>query len=328
MALSLAFAYGIGMKLPYLAPIFAVFVSAVPKPPMGPKGLVGVVLLVFGTTSVGLLLVPLLINYPASAVLVVLLGVYLSNYLSINLGKGPVGTFLIVGFTMISAAGLASFEMARAVIDALILGIGIAIVCQWIIYPLLPEDAAETPGKEPESAATTPTWVALRATLIVMPAYVVALSNPAMYLPIIMKSVSLGQQSSVLGARDAGRELLGSTFLGGCLAILLWAGLGIATNLWMFFLWILLAGVYAAGKIYGVLGSRFPASFWTNTLVTMLILLGAAVQDSNSGKDVYSAFAIRMSLFVAVTLYAWGAVVLLERMRIRRLNQGTVAVPV
>jgi hypothetical protein len=39
----------------------------------------------------------------------------------------------------------------------------------------------------------------------------------------------------------------------------------------------------------------------------MLILLGPAFEDSASGKDVYAAFAVRMGLFVAVTLYAWPA---------------------
>jgi len=328
VALSLAMAYGAAMKMPYIAPIFALLLGAAPKPPMGLKGLVGVVLLVLVTTSVGLLLVPMLINYPVSALLVVLVGLYLSNYLSINLNKGPVGAFLTVGITLISAAGLASVEMARAVIDALVLGIGIAIICQWIIYPLFPEDAADIPNEGPAPAAAASTWIAWRATLIVMPVYFVALTNPAMYLPMIMKSVSLGQQSSALGARNAGQELLGSTFLGGCFAILVWMGLGIATNLWMFFLWILLAGVYAASKIYGVLRSRFPASFWVNAAVTMLILLGSAVQDANSGKDVYKAFFVRMALFVVVTLYAWGALAVLERLRVRRLSRGAGAIPV
>jgi hypothetical protein len=322
MALSLALAYGMRANLPFIAPIFALFLTAAPKPPMGPKDLVGVLLLVLATTSIGLLLVPLLLNYPASAFLMVLLGLYLSNYISINLGKGPVGTFLTIGMTVISVAGLASFALALAVVHALIMGIVLAIICQWIIYPLFPEDAAAIPEKGPAPAATTSNWIALRATLIVMPAYFVALTNPAMYLPLIMKSVSLGQQSSALDTRNAGRELLGSTYLGGCFAILIWAGLGIATNLWMFFLWMLLLGVYAASKIYGLLRSRFPASFWMNTVVTMLILLGSAVQDSNSGKDVYKAFAVRMSLFVVVTLYAWVAVLVLERLRFRRLGRG------
>ena len=59
-----------------------------------------------------------------------------------------------------------------------------------------------------------------------------------------------------------------------------------------------------------------------NTVVTMLILLGSAVQDSNGGKDVYKAFAVRMTLFVVVTLYAWIAVIVLERLRVRRLDRA------
>jgi hypothetical protein len=70
-----------------------------------------------------------------------------------------------------------------------------------------------------------------------------------MYLPIIVKAVALGQQGSMTGAHHAGRELLGSTFLGGCFAILLWFGLKIHPNLWMFFLWTFLLGVYFASKL-------------------------------------------------------------------------------
>jgi len=56
-----------------------------------------------------------------------------------------------------------------------------------------------------------------------------------------------------------------------------------------------------------------PPSFWSNALVTMLILLGHAIEDSAVGKDVFSASAIRAGLFVGVALYAWGTVWALER---------------
>ena len=134
-----------------------------------------------------------------------------------------------------------------------------------------------------------------------------------------MKSVSLGQQASTVSAREAGVELLGSTFLGGCFALLIWFALGLSVNLWMFSLWILLFVIYLGAKIYGVSPSAHPASFWSNVGVTTLILLGSAVQDSETGKDVYTAFAVRMGLFVAVTLYAWFAIDLLERFRGRRI---------
>ena len=95
--------------------------------------------------------------------------------------------------------------------------------------------------------------------------------------------------------------------------------------LWMFFWLTLLVGIYFSAKLYRLLPSRFPASFWLNVAVTMLILLGPAVADSDSGKDVYAAFAVRMALFFAVTLYAWLAVHLLEQLRDRRRRSRLTA---
>jgi len=51
---------------------------------------------------------------------------------------------------------------------------------------------------------------------------------------------------------------------------------------------------------------------------TLFILLGSAVNDSSNGNDVYTAFAVRMGLFVLVAFYAWLAVYLLETWRKRR----------
>ena len=328
MALAQAIAYALALPIPFLAPLFALILGAAPTPPMGLKGLLGLIALVLITLGVGLLLFPLLTHYPFSAILIVALGLYLSAYLTVNMGKGLVGTFLTVGFTLISAAGTVSYGLATAVIQALVSGIALAVACQWLVYPWFPEDPAPATKPRPaKTGAMRSNWVALRATLIVLPAYLVALTNPAMYLAIIMKAVTLGQQDSVSGARDAGRELLGSTFLGGAFAVLLWFALKIHPNLWMLSLWTLLFGLYTASKLYGLVRSRFPGSFWLNTAVTVLILLGPAIEDSANGKDVYTAFIVRMGLFVAVTLYAWLAIVALETLRARRRQRVTPPSP-
>jgi hypothetical protein len=319
VALSLACGYALQLPLPYLAPIFGLMITAKPAGPMGLQGLVGLIVLVSVTMGAGLLLVPVLINYPFTGLLIVASGLFISNDLSVNKGKAAVGAFLTVGLTLLTAAGVASFVVALSVAKALGIGIAVAVLCQWIVCQLFPEDPvqmSQAPEKSPDREKSG--WIALRATLIVMPAYLLALINPAMYLPIIMKSVSLGQQGMETGPGGAGRELLGSTLLGGFFAIVFWGALGLLPNLWMFFLWMLLFGLYYSGKIYGLLATRFPASFWINVVVTMLILLGPAVQDSDSGQDVYKAFAVRMSLYIGVTIYAWAAIMLLEHWRKRR----------
>lgn len=321
VALSLAASYGLQLPLPYLAPIFALMLTVTPAPPLGMKGLLGLIVLVAVTMGTGLLMVPVLMNYPATGLMLVAVGLFVSNDLSVNKGKAAAGAFLTVGLTLLTAAGVASFALALLVAKILAVGIGLAVLCQWLVSLLFPEDpVTEGNTKSGDEEREQSSWIALRATLIVMPAYLMALINPVMYMPLIMKSVSLGQQGSLVSARSAGRELLGSTFLAGFFSIVLWWALSLAPNLWMFFLWVLLFGLYCSSKIYGLIATRFPASFWINVVVTMLILLGPAVQDSANGNDVYKAFAVRMSLFVVVTLYAWAAVSVLEYIRNRRLG--------
>lgn len=325
-SLSLAAAYGLAVPLPFLAPLFAFMLVSMPGPPMGAKGLLGLVVVMSIALSLGLLLIPMLLHYQLTALLVVAFGVYLSSYLTINMGKMLFGTFMTIGFTLISAAGSMNFAIATSVIQALAIGISVAVICHWIIYPWFPEDPAPASPKPAKAGnGEQSNWIALRSMIIVMPAYWLVLTNPGAYMAVIMKSVMLGQQSSTVDAKHAGRELLGSTFLAGVFAALFWIALKMSPNLWMFFLWMLLFSFYFASKIFGLIRSRFPASFWMNTAVTMLILLGPAVEDSANGKDVYAAFFSRMSLFILVTFYAWGAVALLERLRLKGTEKQSLA---
>ena len=151
-----------------------------------------------------------------------------------------------------------------------------------------------------------------------MPAFVLALTNPAMYVAIIMKSVMLGQQASSTNAGSAGRELVGSTLMGAWLAMLVWFGLSMQPNLWMLMLWIVAATLWSGAKLFGVRRTSFTPSFWVNALVTMLIVLGPAIEDAAVGNDVYKASAVRVALFIGVALYAWATVSLLQRWRASR----------
>jgi hypothetical protein len=315
-ALSLAIAYALDVDLPFLAPVFALFLTAKPAPPMGARGLMGLLLVVAVTLGIGLVLSPVLRHYPATGVLLVATGLFASTFLGVGKGKGAIATLLSVGLTMIPAAALIEHALAQSIVEALLVGITIAIACQKIVYPFLPEDPAPARASpaatdaDPREAA----WIALRTVLIVLPPVLMAFTNPSAYMAIIMKAVLLGQQGSFVQARAAGRELLGSTFLAGVFAVALWVALQAWPSLWMFFLLMLLLGGFLGGKLYGAIPTRFPASYWLNVGVTMLILVGPAVTDS-SGSGVRAAFVQRFLLFVAVTLYAWAAILILEHLR-------------
>ena len=324
IALSLAAAYALNMSMAYMAPLFAFILGAAPKAPLTPKALAGVLVAITVLLGVGLLLIPTLLYYPAAGLVMVLMGMFLANYISLNLGKGPVGTVLLVGVAMITMVGQLGYGIAQLLMLEMLLSIALAVVCQWLVYPLFPEDPGpplEMPKPEPEQS----TWLAARATLIVFPAYLLGLTNPTFYTPLILKSVALGSQASEADLRGARVELLSSTFLAGVMAILFWFCLKLAPNLWMFTLWTLAFSLFITAKLYGVLPTKHAPTFWQNVMITLLILVGQAVADSANGKDPYMAFAVRMSLFISVTIYASFAIEFLEWLKQRQLRRRQVA---
>jgi hypothetical protein len=323
-ALALAVAYALATPVAFVAPILAWMLTAPPGPPIAAKSVAGLLALIAITSLIGFALVPLLLLYPLSALLVAAAGVYACTYLSVSRGQALAGTLLTVGFTLIPAAGTVHFVIATTVAQALVASTAIAAICQRLVYPLFPEVSAPAPVAVQERTAEVQSdWIALRTTLILLPPLVLLLIDPMQYSPIIMKTVLLAQQASIVATRSAGRELVGSTLLSGIAAVVLWFLLGMAPNLWMFFLLTLVFGIVVASRLYGVHASRYSAAFWQNVFATTLILLGPALEDSAQGRDVYEAFAVRMSLFVCVALYAWAAVRALDNLRTRR-RESTV----
>jgi hypothetical protein len=315
-ALCLTASFGLGLPIPFLAPVLCLLLLASINRPLPFKAGLVLALAALLTTGIGLLLIPLLCYYPVSGVLLISVGLFLAFRFGLRGGNTLIMTFLVIGLTMISSAGIAEFELAAMVIGALVKGLLLAVVVVALSHGLFPDPPnAPSPPPAPPLPAEEVSRIALRATLIVLPAFLLALIDPAGYLPIILKAVSLGQQSSTTNARNAGRELLGSTLLAGLLAILFWSALSLFVHLWMFFLWMLLFGLVLARKLYALSPTRFTPGFWLNTLITLIILLGQSVQDSAAGKDVYTAFAIRMGLFILVTLYACLMVHLLDQRR-------------
>ncbi|SEJ06494.1 Protein of unknown function [Azotobacter beijerinckii] len=323
-AACLAASFGLALPIPFIPPVLTLFLLAMRNQPLSLKASLGLAVLAAVTTGGGLLLIPLLRYYPASGVLLVALCLFLCFGYALRGGNSLVSTFLIIGLTLVSATGASAFAIALTVIEALVKGLLLTSLCVALGHWLFSEPVglAEPPAK-PLPAPDETAWIALRATLVVIPAFLLALIDPSSYVPLVMKSVSLGQQVCGTSARDAGRELLGSTLLGGLLAMCFWSVLSLFPHLWMFFLWMLLFVLLLARRLLRLAATRQTLGFWLNSAVTLIILLGQSVQDSAAGKDVYTAFAVRMGLFVAVTLYACAAVYLIDLRRLRRPISAT-----
>ncbi|MCY1396976.1 hypothetical protein D9M71_119640 [compost metagenome] len=319
-ALCLAASFGLALPVPVLAPVFALPLLSARNQPLPVRAAPALAILVMACSGSGLLLIPLLRYTPASGVLLVGLCLFLCFRYAQQGGNPLVANFLVIGLTMISAAGASDFGLALSVVEAMAKGMLLAALSVALAHRLFPEPpGAPTPPPPPVPDAADAAWIALRATLIVLPAFLLALIAPDSFMPLIMKSVSLGQQTCETRARHAARELVGSTLLAGLLAIAIWSALSMFTHLWMFFLWVLLFALLQARRLYGVVATRQSPAFWVGCLSTMLILLGQSVQDSIAGQDVYQAFAVRMGLFLLVSIYASGMLYWIDSRRRRTL---------
>lgn len=320
LGLAVLIGYGLDLQLAFVVPLLTILFLCKPGPPIPfVKGAV-VAVFIAGLMVAGVLMVPLLENYPVTGVLLtaaVLYAVFFAGARKAN----PLTIFLVIAFTFIPVAGVADQALITVLAQGVGLGLGIGVVVSGLSHALFPDapgpaQAAAAPVDVSREAAS---WGALQATVVVMPVFVLALTNPAMYIPAIMKTVGLGQQAgSSTDARSAGHELVGSTLMGALMAAVIWAGLSLRPNLWMLILWIVAAGFWTGVRLFRVRPTSEPPSFWVNALMTMLILLGPAIEDSANGKDVYAASATRVALFIGVAFYAWATVWVLERWRASR----------
>ncbi|NDO82981.1 hypothetical protein CJP72_20070 [Citrobacter sp. NCU1] len=305
--------YSLALPMPHLGCIMAWIVLCQGKPLPIKKGIV-VGLVLMTTMMGGVLMVPLLTHYPLPALLLTALLLYQLMLMWLA-GKGTQAMLLTMMVAIIPIAGLIEQSLAVGIAQMMGLGIIIGTVVNRIALALFPPQATPESAGKAHVAPQSPYYLALRAVLIVLPVWLLALSNPAFYIPAVMKTVMLAQQTNTLAAKQVGRELVLSTLMGALLAVVLWFGLSLWPSLLMLVLWLALVSLWVARRMVRLVANRFTPSFWSNAWVTCLILFGPAIQDSAAGKDVWLASAMRCSLYVVVALYGWACVVILERWR-------------
>jgi len=307
-------AYGLALRAPFVVCVMATIVLCKPGPPL-PLAKGAVLTLVFcGLLTAGLLMVPMLEQFPVTGLLLTATILFTLFYGGLRRAH-PLTTVLLLAFALIPVAGVAEQALVGALSLAMGAGIVVGTLVNAVSHALFPDEpsAAGKHSGPPLVDHHTATWIALRGTIIVMPVFILALTNPPLYLAAIMKTVTLGQQASHTTARDAGRELVGSTLAGALLGTVVWLGLSLWPSLWMLVLWLMAAALWCASALFGARRSRFAPSFWANALLTALILLGPAIEDSASGKSVLQASVVRTCLFIAVAFYAWATVWVLEQ---------------
>jgi hypothetical protein len=318
LGLAASVAYGLALKTPYLVCILAVLVLCKPGPPLPMLKAVVIALVLALVVAAGVVMVPLLEHHAAAGLLLTASLLFVLFFVG-RLRANPLTTVLVLAFTLIPVAGVSEQAVVGVLSVTFAVGVLVGALVSALSNAIFPDPPASPRAAQPaRTDGADARWIALRGTLIVMPVFVLALVDPSFYLAAIMKTVALGQQAGETDARGAGRELVGSTLMGALIALAVWSGLSIWPSLWMLVLWLMAAALWVGSALYGARRTRYLPSYWSNALITALIFLGPAIEDSASGKSVAEGAAMRTVLFVGVAFYAWAMVWAVERWRARR----------
>lgn len=294
--------------------------ASAPGPPPGLKAGVTLVVIIAVTMLYGMLLGPILTYVPVAGVLLALVGVAAAAILSSRPGGMLISTLVTMSSTVIAVVAAQSSAAAAIMVKVVAVAFVGAIVAAQVAHAVFPEDAAKPAATQaPAAAPAASGWVALRSALIMLPPLIAALIDPGSYIVLLMKGSMLSQQAGEVSARRAASVLVGSTAMGGAVALALWWVLGLWPGLTLLTLSLSLAVLLMARPMYGVVASRFPPDWWQNAMLTAVILIIPAVGDSGAGDDIQLEMLIRLASFIALALYATLAINAFDRWRSRQL---------
>jgi hypothetical protein len=317
VGIAAAIAWGKGLPFAYLVVILSATLLVVPNPPPGPKQALILIVLMVVMCGWGLLLGPVLAGVPLAGVLILLLGIGVASALTTRPAVAIVGTLMILGNTIIAVIGQQSSAAGLILLQLMVLATVLAVIIAHVAHALLPE--TEPPPPRPAATTADAAWIGLRSALIMLPPLLMALNNPGTYIMLLMKGAQLSQQVQATDTRVMARELVLSTVTGGALAMAIWWVLGMWPALPLLVLLLMLATLLLARPMYGAVMSKHRFSHWQNALVTMIIILGPAVEDGANATDIGRQMLTRIAMFIGLSLYAATMVALLDTARARRL---------
>ncbi|RKX36003.1 MAG: hypothetical protein DRP71_01515 [Verrucomicrobia bacterium] len=314
-ALSMWFSQAMAWNMSFIAPVFTMFILALPVPAIGLRGGVKFVLVLVSALLVGLLFLPFLLHQRLVGLLLLSLALFWSFFHTARGGSPVVGTFLTVGLSLATAVGTVSVDALLDLIQGVGTGACFGVAFVWVAHAILPDSSASPestrpPGKRPPPPpppdVQTAGRLALRSLMIVMPILVWFLlsGSSASYAAVMIKVASMGQQVTTDQTSTAARSLLISTVIGGIGAIIGWEILSMWPSLLIYTLLIGLAGLVVGRRVFSGPGMLPTGGTWTYGYLTMIVLLAPAVLDGQGGGSADAAFWSRLLMFFGATIYS------------------------
>src|SRR6185295_9848878 len=126
----------------------------------------------------GVVMVPLLENYAIAGILLTAVILFVIFFKGLVSGS-PLTMVLVIAFALMPVAGIIEQALIGTLALTLAVGVAVGTLVGFISSVFFPDRTAPTtPSAGPtRSGSAAAAWIALRATLIVMPVFVLALTD-------------------------------------------------------------------------------------------------------------------------------------------------------
>ncbi len=315
----------------FIAPVLLCLLLAVPMPaPRLKQGLSFVLALLAGIWITTWLILPLITYQPGVGVLLIIAACFWSFYYSASGGSPIMGAFLTLGLAVVAAVGSVSIDQILGLNKALTFNAFIAIGFLWMAHALFPDvpfempaAARKPPPKPDRDEAIRSAW---RSTVIVIPVIVFFLfyTGSASYMAVMIKVASMGQQAAADKTKEAGKDLLMSTIIGGIGAIIMWQMLDIWSSLIVYVLLTAVGGLIMGRRIFQGKGTHPRAGVWSYAYLTMLVVIAPSLVDQTASDAAGVRFYDRLGMMFWATLYATAAVSVFDAFWRRKAPQTVV----
>lgn len=322
-SLSLCFSQVVGWQLSFIAPVFTMFILALPLPAPSFASGVKFVMALLAPATLGALILPFVSEMHGVLVLLTGLCLFHGFYFSAKGGSPLLSAFITLGITLVVTIGSVHIQILTALLSALAMGAAAGMLFVWVAFAAIP-DPPRNPNAAvpPKPKADAPSLLearmsALRSTLIVLPLAVMFLFSSAStsYVVVMIKVASMGQQANVVDTHGMARSQIESTLWGGLGAIIAWQLLSIWPSLLMYTLLIALAALLYGPRIFEGEAMHPRGAMWSYAFLTMIVLIAPAVSEGQSGGGAGAAFWSRFGLFIVIALYGSIAVAVFDAFR-------------
>ena len=323
VTLSAALAYGINWPLSFLLPVLVAFMLSLPLPV--PPLAIGLRNMAYTLVAFcfGLVFALFFLQFPLAFLLMLGLVMY-HLYYYLNRGGSLWFTLMsVLAILLLSMLGNSHEGLAAGVSLNFVWTSWLAVILVWVAHFLVPDpESAQFPKARGfnRDYSRPAAEAALKSTLVILPlASLFFLFDLTSYLLVMIFAALFILKPELSAGKEAGRNSLISTLLGGAFAWLFYWLIVAVPEYYFYVILMALTSLYFGAQVFS---GKPTAKYYNSALIALLILVNGSMGE---GAEFTEKFIMRVILITLAVIYIVTALKVLDNFWPVRKAEKTAA---